>query len=764
MIRRWGGALLALAGVLATSLPADAGQGPVIRRTSYGIPHIKAADYQGLGVGLGYAFAEDNACVMADIAVTLSAERSRWFGPEAATKSGENNLVSDLYHQRINQSQVIERLLAAPRGPSRPARDLVRGYADGFNRYLAKTGAANLPDAACRGAQWVRPITEIDVWRRAYQVAAFDGGEAFQDMIVSAQPPGASVPAPAAAPLRRPEDIGSNAIAVGKAATAGGTGMVLGNPHFLWPDDWRFYQQQMTIPGELNVSGAGLAGLPLVNIGHNDRMAWSHTSSTVQTATITKLTLAPGSNTSYVVDGQMHPMVAEHVTVSARQADGSIAPVTRTLYRTPEGPVLEASGPLEWSGTNAFVLHDANAGNLRTIDQWLAIARSRNVSDLNAALIRHQGLPWVNTIAADDTGTSYYSDIQVVPHVTDELQARCGTGPEIGRVVLDGSRSACGWGSDPGTVAPGLLSPSKLPSLTRQDYVSNMNNSPWLANPAAPLTGYPAIVGNAGTERSPRTRLGLDMIADRLDGSDGLGTPGFTLSTLQATMFGNRNLTAEQGRQSIVAMCQANPTLVAHDGRPVDVRAACAALAAWNGRGDTGEAGRGAFLWRVFMNMARRPDINLWKVPFDPADPARTPRDVNAGNPDVRQAFADAAQLFAAAGVPVDVPLDAIQSYAGIPIHGCSGPEGCFNVISVPGAVGRTSEISHGTSYIMAAELTKTGPRMRSLLVYSQSANQASPHHTDQTRLYANKQWVTGLFTEQEIARDPNLTVRIVPS
>lgn len=38
-----------------------------------------------------------------------------------------------------------------------------------------------------------------------------------------------------------------------------------------------------------------------------------------------------------------------------------------------------------------------------------------------------------------------------------------------------------------------------------------------------------------------------------------------------------------------------------------------------------------------------------------------------------------------------------------------------------------------GSSFVMAAELTE-----------------ASPHHTDQVRLYADKQWVTGLFTDAE--------------
>ncbi len=738
---------LVSASFVAVCPPAVADGGTVIRRTSYGIPHVRATDYRGAGTGLGYAFAEDNACVMADIALTLAGERSRWFGPE--------HLESDLYHRWINQTGVVERLLDAPHGPSPQARDLVRGYVTGFNRYLAETGADRLPDAACRGAGWVRPITEIDVWRRAHQVAGLTGGESMVEPVVAAQPPGSAL---AARPLRVTEDRpASNGIALGRASTTGGTGMVLGNPHFQWADDWRFYQHHLTIPGRLNVSGAGLAGLPVVVIGHNDRLGWTHTASEAHTVTLARLALVPGDPTGYLVDGRSHRMTADRVTVEVRQPDGTTTPVTRTLYRTPDGPVVEDPGPLQWTTTTAYVLRDANAGNLRVVDQWLAMARARSVTDLHAALVRHQGLPWVNTLAADATGTAYYGDVQVVPHVTDELRARCAAGPDVGIVVLDGSRSDCGWGTDPDALVPGRFGPRRLPSLVRTDHVSNMNDSPWLANPAAPLTGYPSIVGDVGTERSARTRVGLDMIADGLDAG------GFTLSTLADTMFGNRNLTAEQGRAAVVAMCRANPALPATGGRPVDVRAACSALQTWSGTGDTGERSRGALLWRAFVERSRRPGVALWRVPFDPADPVHTPRDLNADDPGLRRVFADTVEAFAAAGLPVDVPLDAVQRYEGIPIHGCRGPEGCFNVMSVQGTprpLEQFTGIPHGSSFVMAVELTGDGPRMRSSLIYGQSADRSSPHHTDQTHLYARKQWVTAAFTEREIARDPDLTVR----
>lgn len=45
-----------------------------IQRTEFGIPHITAQDYKGLGYGVGYAFAEDNICSLAREIVVASGQ------------------------------------------------------------------------------------------------------------------------------------------------------------------------------------------------------------------------------------------------------------------------------------------------------------------------------------------------------------------------------------------------------------------------------------------------------------------------------------------------------------------------------------------------------------------------------------------------------------------------------------------------------------------------------------------------------------------
>lgn len=46
---------------------------------------------------------------------------------------------------------------------------------------------------------------------------------------------------------------------------------------FPWEGGLRFWEVQLSVPGELDVYGAQLTGLPAVGIGFNEDVAWSHT-------------------------------------------------------------------------------------------------------------------------------------------------------------------------------------------------------------------------------------------------------------------------------------------------------------------------------------------------------------------------------------------------------------------------------------------------------------------------------------------------------
>jgi acyl-homoserine-lactone acylase len=767
-----GSASAVTAGLLAGDASGGGRYLAVIQRTEYGIPHILADNYASLGYGYGYAFAQDNLCVLADRVITLRGERSEFFGP--AADSGDtlgastDNLDSDIYYRAAARSGVLARLLArpAPFGPTAQARQLVDGYAAGYDRYLRDTGVAHLPDPTCRGQAWVTPITPMDVWRLMYDIDTLNGSSANKQGIATAQPPSASsasVGASALAALVPPAgQASSNGWALGRDATTGRDGMVLANPHLPWTGNARFYQVQLTIPGQLNVSGASLYGTPVIEIGHTQGLAWTHTVSHAQRYTLYRLTLVPGDPTSYLVDGHAVAMTRQAVSVTERGTGGKLSTVTRTLYGSRFGPLL-AQG---WTTANAFAIDDANADNLRSVNEWLAMDRSQDLAQLRRAQDTYQGLPWVYTIAADSSGTAYFADATVAPHVTTAELNRCQVDKNLGHnsdgnlIILNGSTSACGWGSDPDAIEPGIFGPRNYPKLTRTDYVADSNNSPWQANPNAPLTGYPPVY-DTRQELELRPRLSLNMIAERIAGTDGYGPPGFTLATLQQTMLGERNYSADLARGAVVAMCRAHPVLTASDGTAVNVSAACGVLARWDGRADPGS--RGEILWRQAYGQLDYTD-SWWSVPFDPAHPLTTPRDLDTAQPAVRAALADAVEFFGASHIPLDISVGATQHYAGVPLGGCTEGEGCFDRDEGDPAAGDPvgTAVNSGSSFIMAVELTRQGPRARTILTYSESANPDSPHYADQTRLYSRHQWVTERFTQAQIGADPGLQVTVL--
>lgn len=760
-----------VAGLLtgATSASAEPagkilGYSAEIRRASYGVPHITAADFASLGFGVGYAQAEDNICVIAEKVVTVDAIRSRYFGASDA------NVRSDLFFQKAKDDAVVERLLAgAPDGvhaPSQQARDLVRGFAAGYSNYLRKTGAARLTDPACRGKPWVRQISALDLWRTTWASLVRASSRALLDAIVGAAPPGTSATGAAVAgTIDSAADgasigVGSNAYGLGGGATVNGVGMVLANPHFPWDGPERFYRMHLRIPGVYDVEGAGLIGDPLVEIGHNATLGWSHTVSTAWRFVFHELKLVPGDPTSYLFDNQLRKMTRRTVTVRVPEPNGGTVPVTRTLYDTLFGPVVVIPDAFPWTGTTAYAITDVNASNGRALDGWLQMGRARSVREMKTVLDRYQFLPWVNVIAADATGEALYGDHSVIPRVTDELAAACIPArfkplyATTGRAVLDGSTSACGRGADPDAAVPGIFGPSHLPVRLRTDYVTNSNDSYWLANPAQPLTGFPRIIGDEQTPRSLRTRLGLLQVQQRLAGTDGLPGTKFTTENLWRVEFGNRVYGGELVRDDLVALCTANPSARASNGAIVDLTAACAALRAWNLRVDLDS--RGALLFDEF---ALAGGIRF-ADPFVVTDPVNTPRVLAASDPRVLTALANAVQKLA--GIPLDAPLGAEQTEPRgaerIPIHGGPHAAGAFNVITGVFAPGvGYPKIAHGSSFVMAVELGRNGPFGRQILTYSQSTNPNSPYYADQTRLYSQKGWDTIKYTDAQIAADPNL-------
>ncbi|MBN8866035.1 MAG: penicillin acylase family protein [Solirubrobacterales bacterium] len=773
---------------------ADAGAksgGPVpsvtIRTTEYGVPHIIADGFYGLGYGYGWSLAKQNICPMAQIYTTTRGERSKYFGPDETWNFTGNarvykNIDSDLFFKMIAARGVVRKLLAQkyPAGPKPEVRQDIRGYAAGYNAYLRRVGVDKIHDPSCRGAAWVRPITTADVYMRLYMLGIMASQGAAIDGIVSASPPGTpanlldqseSIPDPDAADFRAIEEgraaIGSNAVALGRQATSTGKGMLLGNPHFPWTGTERLFESQLTIPGKVNASGASLLGTPAINIGHTRNLAWSFTYSTAYRFVPYQENLVPGDPTSYYVDGQPRKMDSTTVKVQVKEPDGTLSTRSHTFYSTVHGFVTTSvlgQNVFPWTSAHAYTMADVNAENFRFLNHFYDSNRLQNVRQLLRVMRRDQGLPWVHTTAADSKGNVLYADMSVVPNVPDSKVTECNT-PGIGDIayqtlglpVLDGSRSSCDLQKAPGAVAKGILPPSQLPYLIRRDYATNSNDSHWLANPKQPLAGFARILGTEKTPRSLRTRMGLMMVQQRLAGTDGRKGRKFTLAQLQATVMNDRTLSGEMFRGPLAAYCAAHPVIAG-----VDVSAACPVLANWNGR-ETLDA---PLLFSRIGAHLPLTAASTYTTPFDVDNAVYTPSGVDIDNPAVTGALATAVTELNQAGIPLDATLRQYQvapkKDLHIPIHGGSGdPEGTFNAMIAPWNGKGLDPIRHGSSFVMAASMTGAKcPPVRTVLSYSQAAeNPWSKHYADQTRLFSRKKWKIDRFCNRQQLNSPRLQV-----
>ncbi|MEQ5787517.1 penicillin acylase family protein [Erythrobacter sp. NFXS35] len=741
------GSLAAL--LLAPEAQARSGLEATITRTTYGIPHITADTWQGVGYGVAYAYAEDNLCLLAEEFATVAGERSLHFGPETKAVLGfqeVDNLSSDVFFRGVIDLPVLRAGFA---DQGREARGLAEGYVAGYNRFLKNAGADGIP-AECRGKAWVRPISLDDVLRLTEKQMLLASSLVLAPGIANATPPGTPLAAasrPVNQALPRPGEIGlgSNGWAFGGESTSDGRGLLIGNPHFPWNGPSRFWQLHVTGPDGYDVMGVGIAGTPIPTLGFNRDVAWTHTVTAARHFTLHALTLDPADPTRYVLDGESVAMEPRNVTVP--MPDGTPA-VTRTLYNTRFGPVFVApQSGVNWSAGMAFALNDANRGNQRAIDTWLRIGKARNVGEIEAAVSETLGIPWVNTIAADRNGDALHADVTAVPNVSAELIAACSTplSPLFASLatLLDGSRSECDWEVAPGTPEPGLMPASDQAATVVRSYLTNSNDSYWLSNPRLPHPALSPILGKHESALSLRTRSNFTETEALL------GAGAIDHERAKAMAFANKSLAADMVMGPLMALC-------AEAGQPAETTArGCAALAGWDRRYEA--VSRGAALFRAFWSkVGQRND--LWAVPFDPADPVSTPRDLATAKVGDRllAALGEAAAELDAAGIALDAPWGEVQRWTAngeaIPIHGGPGTAGVLNYQDARPAPGGGLVPVHGTSYIQIVGFDADGPVADAILSYSQSTDPASPHYADQTRAYAVKQWHRLPFAAEEIA------------
>ncbi|MGH7713699.1 MAG: penicillin acylase family protein, partial [Gemmatimonadaceae bacterium] len=304
--------LAALATQAAAQAP-DLAQQVEIRRTAYGVPHMKADNLKAFGFALGYVQLEDHGPRVAFGLFRGRGEMGRWFG--------RDSMESDFSAQRAYR-------IAIQRYPDleQATRDVYEGFAEGVNRYIARHPNEFPPGFAPR-------FTGYDIAARDVSVATASDAQRFLAK-VQARPRGATRAQSSESELEE----GSNAWAFAPSRTKSGRAILVRNPHLAWTAG--YYEAHVMIPGLLDFYGDFRIGGPFGVIGgFNKNLGWATTNNAPDLDEIYALDVDTLRADHYLFEGTAVPLQRELVTVAYKNGDG-LSTETREFWWSPLGPVI----------------------------------------------------------------------------------------------------------------------------------------------------------------------------------------------------------------------------------------------------------------------------------------------------------------------------------------------------------------------------------------------------------------------------------------
>jgi acyl-homoserine-lactone acylase len=364
--------ILLLAGAARPALPAqssiEANRAEILWDT-WGVPHVYAADAQGLFYGFGWAQMQAHG----DLILRLyGAARGR-----AAEYWGKNYLSSD------EQTWT--------RGIPARARDWYDAQSPAFRSYLDAFAAGinafakERPDELSASLRSVLPVDAVDVLAHVQRVIHFGkltGVSAASDWASG----------------------GSNAWAIGPQRSETGHALLLANPHHPWQGSSLFFEAQLAGPG-YDCYGATLVGLPVLGIAFNENLGWTHTDNTHDGADDYELTLTEGG---YFFDGKARPFESRTHVLKVKQGDGSMDERTVEVLSSVHGPVVARKAG------KALALRVVGLDRSGLLEEWWAMGAARDFGEFEAALRRMQ-IPMFTVIYADRKGRIMHFFNALVP-------------------------------------------------------------------------------------------------------------------------------------------------------------------------------------------------------------------------------------------------------------------------------------------------------------------------------------------------------------
>jgi penicillin amidase len=345
----------------------------VVDRDRWGVPWIRASSLHDLMVAQGYVTASDRLWQMDMIRRAAAGDLAQIFGPRALAEdrqsrllglrqtaetavdrlSPENRAIIDAYAAGVNlyirqhrwnlplefrllryqpqpwtatdtmlvtaymyqmltstwKEEIDRAWVTARVGPER-ARDLYEGTVDSpYDHVLVGAEDSARPSAAKAPASLAQPAVER---RAALETGGYPVSDSARKRVwASEQALVGALPAEIGAVL------GSNNFVVSGALTRSGKPLLANDAHLPLGIPCIWYMDHLTAPG-WNVEGFSIPGVPLVIIGHNDRIAWGFTDGMADVQDLYIETFNPAHPHEYLYDGRWVRATVREETIHVR--------------------------------------------------------------------------------------------------------------------------------------------------------------------------------------------------------------------------------------------------------------------------------------------------------------------------------------------------------------------------------------------------------------------------------------------------------------
>ena len=448
-----------------------------IERDVRGVPHVIGLKDTDTAFGFAYVQAEDNWPIMQETLAINRGIRARTEGPDAAVTDfliawlGIWDTLETAYDARLEQR----------------TRDYVEAFADGINFYAAThPDTTNLDLYPISGKDIVAGymfrhtmfyglsdvLEELNGPKRARDISGGNG--------VAVRVDNHSIP------------VGSNAIAVAPGYSEDGATRLAINSHQPTTGPAAWYEAHIKSGEGMDILGGMFPGSPTISLGYTKNLAWAVTVNKPDMVDVFVLDIDPNDSMRYKLDGEWHRLDAKEIEIDVLLWGFLPWSSTQTVLRSAHGPVLQ-------TGHGTYAVRYAGMGEVRQIEQWMAMNRATNFNEWRNAMRRHAFASF-NFVYADKDGNIMFVHNSQTPVRQEGYDWR---------QYLPGDDSSLIWDEVlPFDTLPQVVNPAS-------GYVHSANQTPFMVsgpadNPDA--SNYSATAGFQ-TRITNRTNRGLELLA-----------------------------------------------------------------------------------------------------------------------------------------------------------------------------------------------------------------------------------------------------------